>query len=435
VERIRHVFGLESDWERPLDRRRAVAVDLACALVLAVGGVLSMDSARSLSLLSTDHIPNAMQYALVVSVAVGFAARRLFPIAAMVYAIGHYVVLGLFARDMAPVFALQVYYCLSLFSVLAWARDRAAALVLTVLMAVAGAVWTAEVALGGGLDQFAQLPDEGPLPTVLAAVVQVTLLTSTFLLAAIGAGLVAWWSARREDTARRQAALIASQVEQLNARSVADERLRIARELHDVVGHHVAVMGIQAAAAERLRDHDSELSAEALVRAQDASRDATHDLRLMLSALRTAPATGSEPTQTIVSGGGMDGLATVVDRFADLGLDVSLTLLGPRDTVPLAVGDCVQRVTQEALTNVQRHSTATHADVSVTVDEHEHGMNSLRLAIRDHGEAVPKSVGAGIGLVGMQERVSLCGGTLQHGPLHDRPGFEVKATFTWSEDG
>lgn len=432
MRRIRQVFGIDVDWLRPLDRSNALRVDVAFALLLACLAVLSLDTARSLGALSTDHLPDIAQYGLVVSIGLGFAVRRVFPVAAMIYALVHYMVLGLFAPEMSPVFVLQIYYFLSLFSVIAWAANRVAALALTCVMLVAGAVWIfADVALGDGWDLLEQLPDLGPLPPELAAILQVSVSTLTFLLAAIAGGLVAWWSARREETARAQAITIAGQVDLLNEQSLTEERLRIARELHDVVGHHVAVMGIQAAAAQRLRDRDPDLSLDALQKAQESSRDATHDLRLLLTALRAPMSAGP---QSMVPGGGLTGLAAVVDTFENLGLSIELTMLGPVESVPLNIADCAQRVTQEALTNVTRHSTADRADVSVTIAEHGDGEGTLRMAIRDAGESVPGSTGSGMGLTGMQERVSLCGGSLQHRSRTDGPGFEVRAAFAWADE-
>ncbi|MFE9689438.1 sensor histidine kinase [Micromonospora sp. NPDC005806] len=196
------------------------------------------------------------------------------------------------------------------------------------------------------------------------------------------------------------------------------ERERISRELHDVVAHHVAVIAVQAAAAEDVFDQRPEQARAALGSINAAARSALTELRSMLHAL--ASDDGSDPD------GPQPGLAQL-DALADavraVGLQVTMSRGGVNDDLPGGVQLSAYRIVQESLTNALRHSHATRADVSVRYDD-----GVLRLAVVNDGTARPRRAGAGEGrgIVGMRERARLLGGTLDAGPL-PAGGFQVQA--------
>ncbi|MFI7250627.1 sensor histidine kinase [Micromonospora chalcea] len=199
---------------------------------------------------------------------------------------------------------------------------------------------------------------------------------------------------------------------------LAAERERISRELHDVVAHHVAVIAVQAAAAEDVFDEQPAQARAALAAIDTAARSALTELRAMLHAL--AVDDGSE------QGGPQPGLAQL-DALADavraVGLPVTLHREGDGEALPGGVQLSAYRIVQESRTNALRHGHATRADVDVHCRD-----GVLRLEVVNDGPAPARRPGTptGRGIVGMRERARLLGGTLDAGPL-PAGGFRVHA--------
>ncbi|MGP8296541.1 sensor histidine kinase [Streptomyces inhibens] len=204
-------------------------------------------------------------------------------------------------------------------------------------------------------------------------------------------------------------------------RAVAEERARIAREVHDVVAHTVSVMVIQAGAAEDVFTENPEQARQALRAIDDAGRSALSELRLLLHSVRPDTADdGRQPPRGMAQ---LDELAAPV-RAA--GVSVEIRQEG-RTAAPAAAVDLAgYRIVQEALTNTLRHAVdATEVRVSVSYDP-----EYVHIAVVDNGRRPPGrssySAGAGRGLMGMRERASLLGGNLAAGP-GETGGFEVRA--------
>ena len=218
--------------------------------------------------------------------------------------------------------------------------------------------------------------------------------------------------ARAERAEREQAAAA--------ERAVQDERVRIARELHDVVAHSVSVMVVQAGAGRRVLDRHPEQTAEALAVVESTGRNALEELRRLLGVLRqqegVAPATEPQPT--------VDELSTLVEQWRDAGMDVDLEVRGEPAELPAGVSLTVYRVVQEALTNVMKHAGPARAQVTVRYDD------AVHIEVTDDGRGCPSGdvPSSGQGLIGMRERIELFGGTLAIGP---RPGggYRVRATI------
>ncbi|MEU2347506.1 histidine kinase [Modestobacter sp. NPDC049651] len=198
-------------------------------------------------------------------------------------------------------------------------------------------------------------------------------------------------------------------------RRVAEERIRIARDVHDLLGHAVAVVTLHAAVAAESLDDDPAAARRALQTIRGVSRDVLHDLSDTVGLLR-GPAAGT----TRVSG--LPDVPELVAATAAAGLDVRLDVRGDARPLPAAVETTAHRLVQEALTNVLRHAGTTTATVTVA-----HGEHGVTVSVVDDGRG---SAGcpAGHGLTGMRERVTLLGGDLVTG---DRPdgGFAVRAVL------
>jgi signal transduction histidine kinase len=201
------------------------------------------------------------------------------------------------------------------------------------------------------------------------------------------------------------------------AEAVAQERDRIARELHDVIAHSVSVIVVQAGAGERLLGADPAGARDAFVLIRQAGGQALEELRRMLGLLREGEyLVGDEPQPSL------ERLDSLVEQVRAAGLPVSCDVAGTSRPLPPGVGLAAYRIVQEALTNVRKHA-GPGATASVTV---RYAPAELELAITDNGPGGARSPGPGHGLVGMRERVALYGGRLHVGAL-DGGGFEVRA--------
>jgi signal transduction histidine kinase len=242
----------------------------------------------------------------------------------------------------------------------------------------------------------------------------------TTLLVWVATWAVGYSIARRREDQDRAREAVRRQV-------VAEERTRMARELHDVVAHHVSVIGVLAAAAKRQLTRDPARAAAALASIEDSSRQAVGEMHRMLGFLRDEDDTGDlAPPPTLRR------LESLTAQLGATTLAVAVRVEGAERPLPTSVDLAAYRVVQEALTNTVKHAEASRADVWVRYRPEE-----VEVEIVDDGRgqpAVPAALAGsrrdhgGHGLLGMRERVARHGGRLTAGP---RPGggFAVRATF------
>ncbi|OLF12367.1 two-component sensor histidine kinase [Actinophytocola xinjiangensis] len=227
-----------------------------------------------------------------------------------------------------------------------------------------------------------------------------------WLVAAAAAGEALRQAERRADEAER--------TREETARRRADEqRLHIARELHDSLTHQISVVKIQAEVAVHLATRRGEPVPEALLAIREAGREAARELRATLEALRD-----DDPTPRH----GLEHVPDLVARARTGGLDATLTIEGDREDVPASVDRTAYRIVQESLTNVARHADAASASVSIG-----YRPDALVIRVVDDGRAtVDTAPEPGVGLAGMRERVAALGGRLRAAP-RDEGGFAVQA--------
>ncbi len=227
-----------------------------------------------------------------------------------------------------------------------------------------------------------------------------------WLVAAAAAGEALRQAERRADEAERTR-------EETALRRAQEERLHIARELHDTLTHQISVIKVQAGVAVHLARKRGEQVPPALLAIEEAGREAARELRAPLEALRDD---GRTPPH------GLAHVPDLVARARSAGLDATLTVEGRRHDVPAAVDRTAYRIVQESLTNVARHAAAATAAVRI-----DYGPDVLAIRVDDDGRAVPGSAPPpGVGLLGMRERVTALGGRLRAGP-RDEGGFSVRA--------
>ncbi|MCI4065763.1 sensor histidine kinase [Micromonospora sp. R77] len=239
--------------------------------------------------------------------------------------------------------------------------------------------------------------------------------------------LAIFWSVGRLVRWRRDVA--ARLARSLAHAAVVDERLRIARDLHDIVGHSMSLIAVKATVANHLADTRPEEVRAALAVIEETSRSGLADLRRALGVLR-AEGTGEVVPADLAPAAGPAELAELVERAEDAGVRVTLRVGGVDDLRP-ALGLTAYRVVQEALTNVIRHAAPTTCRVAVEVVA-----GVLRVEVTDDGppDRAATLPGAGRGLVGMRERVVLYGGTLTTGPRPEG-GFRVHASVPVTPSG
>ena len=237
-----------------------------------------------------------------------------------------------------------------------------------------------------------------------------------------GLGAFVRQRALRLTAVEDRAAALEGELEREAELAAAEERARIARELHDVVAHGLSLMVVQAEAAEEMLSRSPEAAAQPLHRVQDTGRQALAEMRRLLGVLRTAdagpPSTVPQPS--------LRRLPELVREAADVGLTVEVAVTG--DPVDLAPGRelAAFRIVQEALTNTRRHARAGRACVRL-----DYSPAQLRIEVTDDGRG---RTGAheGHGLIGMRERAALYGGTLDVGPAAGG-GFRVTAVLPVGE--
>ncbi|KPI30662.1 integral membrane sensor signal transduction histidine kinase [Actinobacteria bacterium OV320] len=393
----------------PRPTRRNLLFDALLALVLAVAATvyaLSAGVGRSYLLVDgmarvrtgADTWAGAVVPALLVTLPL--ALRRRFPLAVL------WVVLG--AGILAPDGEARiVFYSLvvATYSAIAFSPYRAAI--------VAG--------LPPALLVLASIGDAG-VPAVPDRDVPLLVLLP-LAMAAYG---IRTWRARADERQTRMAELARERAAELR-RAAEQERARIARELHDVVTHHVSVMVIQAGAARTVLDAAPAQSREALLAIEAGGRAAMTELRhamglLLMNFGDDRDDIGAVSADTAPPPG-LDRVEELVARVRACGLPVELTVTGARLPVPAGIDLAAYRVVQEALTNTMKHAAGSRATVTIA-----YGESDLGIEVTDTGGAPGAAAGTGDGhgLLGLRERLGVYGATLRNGPAPDG-GYRVAA--------
>ncbi|MEU9869640.1 MULTISPECIES: sensor histidine kinase [Actinomadura] len=243
-----------------------------------------------------------------------------------------------------------------------------------------------------------------------------SLLVGWFAAAGVTATVTRHRQAYLEEAERRAAEAERTR-EEAARRRAGEERLRIARELHDSLTHSISIIKVQAGVAVHLARRRGEDVPPALLAIQEASGDAMRELRATLEVLRDADRSDGESLAS-----GLDRLDDLVERARSIGLPATVTISGTRRDLPAEVDRAAYRIVQEALTNVSRHAGGAAAAVRV-----DYATGELVVQVDDDGEADPDAPPVpGTGLLGMRERVAALGGRLRAGPRPEG-GFTVRA--------
>jgi len=366
-----------STWNRLMARQELLLLSAVTAMVLFAVVTIPADIQHALS----SHQPLSWLVSAVVYAAL--VARRRFPVGTVAIAVIGSVVL--MAHGMAyPLTLPAVFY--ALYSV---ALGAGPGRTLAVGVTVKATLLSASLITHPGITGFVIL---------LWAALAVTTGSASRSHRAYVAEVEK--RARRAEQAREDEA----------NRRVAEERLRIARELHDAVGHHVALINVQAGALACLLDDEDLIQAgESVAHIQRASEEALEELRLTVGLLREPGA--AEPAEPVP---GLDQLEELICSFAGAGLRVTREVTGQARSLPAAVELTAYRVIQESLTNTRKHAGCDTAVVRLGYTP-----GALSLAVENEGKPVTwssRQTPGGLGIVGMRERVAALGGRLSAGP-------------------
>jgi signal transduction histidine kinase len=253
---------------------------------------------------------------------------------------------------------------------------------------------------------------------VMAAVVSAGGMRADTVVSDAVALTVAFYLGDRAQRAARDAQRVRAAAADAVRQAAAEERLRIARELHDVVAHAMSVIAVQAGTGRFVIEESPDVARDALATIEATSRDALQEMRRLLSVLRD-----DEEPSALAPSPTLDDITPLVDVTERAGVRVTVRTTGAPRPLPSGVDLCAYRIVQEALTNVRKHARAAHATVTVS-----YAPTALELEVVDDGVGDLGPCAAGHGHVGMRERVALYGGSLEVGAAND-VGYRVVATF------
>ncbi len=435
VRRLGEHFAVDSDWMRPV--QPVSRGDVTTGIVVGLASVLTVELSRGMGYFEGDGFSRWFQWTAVLVAAALLVFRRRFPLGVAMLAAAHMFLLGVTDPALMAQVSCQVVYFTCFYSAVAWGRDRRSMLAVVGLITVFMFGWLAwQFAVGNAIQevtkQVGKYAGYGWLSPVASNIILTFLVNVVFFGGAVALGQVSWRNALQRERLRTQSATIAEQSESLRRKAVIEERLRIARELHDVVAHHVSVIGIQAAAARRVLDRDPAAAKGALGEIEGSSRDAVTQMRGLLGTLRAVDdVAAGDPARTEGSRAPEPGLEALPDLVAlhrvgavSTAYDLVEDPAGSADRLPGAVALSLVRTVQEALANVSRHSTATEVRVVVRVVERQVG-SYAEVEVLDNGRPRPGTSGSGLGQLGIRERVASHRGQSEIGP---RPagGYRVR---------
>lgn len=409
------VTWLTRDWQRPLPSPRQLRHDVVLGVVLTVLSIVSLSVFRSATGSSQSEHGNEA-YLWFAGAGALLAFRRRFPLAVMVGEAVIFAVVGIRFGDLTGNITVQMTLFAAIYAAWAWSRHSRSLQITTVLVVVGMFAWIAwDYSRPGALPGGEGL---SVLSRDAAIIVYGTAINILYFFGAIAWGQAAWMSARRR-------ALLEAQFERERGHQVVErrqavqaERVRIARDLHDVVAHHVSSIGIQATGARRILDRDPARAAEALATIEASSRQAVAQMHQLVGLLREGDEDSTREPQP--------GLCDVLSLADPRGVPrVEVEVVGERTDVEGTVSLNLFRIAQEAVTNARRHAQAKRVLVTLRYLD-----DAVEVEIVDdgHGSYVDPpatSEEGGFGLAGIRERVAMLGA---HHEIGNRPhgGFRVR---------
>ncbi|MEV7619502.1 sensor histidine kinase [Microbacterium sp. NPDC089321] len=399
----------------PTDRDRRQ--DVLLAAVMLVGGVISAALSTIAGVYGDEQGPMWWALLVVAGISLPLIVRRRYPAAvAVVIALVMFTSVTLRVPE---IYATNIAMFVALYTVGAWMNDRRRAFFVRAGIILGMFIWLIIVMYRDAIDEADKADVAAGLFSPFVAFMMINLLINVLYFGgAYYFGERSWHAAAQRFALEERTRELEAQRELTAAQAVALDRVRIARELHDVVAHHVSVMGVQAGAARLVIDSDPDEAKRMLAGVEQASREAIGDFRQLLETLRDPGDGGSDDPSSV----GLADIERLAQASRDAGLPTDYTVIGDPVAVPSTVEVNLYRIAQEALTNARRHAgSGASADVRLRWVP-----DAVELEIVNTG----RSVGVlrpGLGQLGMRERALASGGEIE---LQPRPqgGFRVRVT-------
>ncbi|MBW9095710.1 sensor histidine kinase [Microbacterium jejuense] len=395
---------------------RELRGDVWLAAALFVAAVLST-ALGSVAGVYGDDAAHGTQWALLYSfgLTAPLAVRRRYP-EIVVVAVAVVFFVGVTFR-VPDLYVANVSMFIAMYTVGAWVDDRRRAMWVRAAVIVGMFIWLIVTMFEAAIDPSDDALSKAGLFSPFAAMMLIQLLiNAAFFGGAYYMGDRAYAAALERGALEERTHELEREREVTAAQAVALDRVRIARELHDVVAHHVSAMGVQAGAARAVLERDPDAARSALLGVEASARSALGELRQLLETLRTSAADPDAGSTVHLS-----GLPDLVAHANDNGLPTTLTVVGDPVPLPDLVQVNVYRIAQEALTNARRHGGPdAAADVRLRYSD-----DAVELEVVNTGRAVAAPMRPGLGLVGMRERAAASGGELETRP-RSRGGFLVR---------
>jgi signal transduction histidine kinase len=380
--------------------------DLLLAVVLFAGAILSAGLSSIAQLYGDQQAElwTALVYAVVVTAPLAF--RRRWPgIVAVITATAYFVAVTV---KIPELYVGNIAMFIGLYSVGAWMNDRRRAMIVRIAIIVGMFAWLLITMYYEAITQAddAEVITGAFSPYIAFMMIQI-LLNALYFGGAYYFGERSWHAAAEREVLEQRTVELEREREVTAAQAVALDRVRIARELHDVVAHHVSVMGVQAGAARLVIEQDPAQSARILTSIESSARDAISELRQLLETLRTPGGDTAEPASTLT----LDDIAELAAASTDAGLPTDYAVIGTPTPVPSIVAVNLYRIAQESLTNARRHAgVGATADVRVRYDG-----DGVEVEVVNTGRSV-SHLRPGLGQLGMRERAIASGGTIEVTP-------------------
>lgn len=412
---------VEDSWLRPTPSRDSIRKDALLAGALLLAGLAAVELLRSTPGAEEVNQHLLESYLWSVAITAPLALRRVFPVAVMVICSLAFYGSGSRIPTVALSMVIQAALFMAIYAAWAWSRHRRRLLVASALVVLGMFVWLAQL--------IAAVPPNADTPGLVSAGVAIAVVTLAinvvYFFGAIAWGLVSFRDAHRRQLLVEQAEALRHEQERNAERAVAEDRLRIARDLHDAVAHHVTGIGVQAAAARHVLDHDPASSRIALEAIERSSRSAVHEMHQIVGLLRDEGE--HEPVRTP----GIASLSTLALDAASDRLAVRYREVGDPFDVPDPVSTSLFRTAQEALTNVRRHSTAREAEMVLRYVDPPGAGRAVEVEVLDAGSPANRSAPSsrrGFGLQGLRERAAVHDAAVDIGPRPEG-GFRVRVRF------
>ncbi|UOR01258.1 sensor histidine kinase [Leucobacter allii] len=413
-----------ASWTRPPVGRAGLRADLGLALLLAFASLTTALLYARTGVYSDPAEPWVWVLGLGLAT-LPLAVRRRYPVPVAIVVAAGFFICGQFG--VPEVLIINITLFCALYTVGAWERRRALALWarLGIGATMIGWLVVSLIVASSEEDAFPGVSRSGIFSAYATYAVIQIITNLLYFGGAFFFGERSWRAARTQARLEAQGRELELERQTSAAQAVALDRIAIARELHDVVAHHVSVMGIQAAAARRLLERDPDRAAAALEVVETSAGDAVTELRRLVGTLRTPEREGDAPTTV-----GVAQLPALVAEAQSAGTPTTLIVAGTPRPLPMLVDVALYRVVQEALTNVRKHAgRGAIAEVRLRF-----GSTTVEVEVTDDGVRQglgAREPGSGLGLRGMRERIGAVGGTVA-GARRERGGFLVRAAVPTS---